>query len=58
MKHNVIKQETKEALNNLVETHMKVEDLIGGVDDPYEDLPSFLKKMHYNRKDDLQTMKL
>ena len=33
-------------------------DLIGGEDDPFEDLPSFLKAVHYNRKDDLQSIKL
>jgi hypothetical protein len=54
----MVKDKIKEANDQLIEKNLCVLDLIGGEDDPFEDLPSFLKAVHYNRKDDLQSIKL
>jgi hypothetical protein len=54
----MVKDKIKEANDQLIADNLCVLDLIGGEDDPYEDLPSFLKAVHYNRKDDLKEIKI
>ena len=53
-----MKDKINEANDDLIEKNLCVVDLIGNEDDPYQDLPSFLKAIHYQRKEDIQSTKL